>query len=132
MKFRDITKKVNKKDVNLLTGRAVRRTSKKKKKASYGYIASNNDDVFLNVETNPNYKETNGIAGSLNGLPEEVQKFLNNANIKTAKVTVNNSLYVLDNGYSVKITDIVLAGKNKKHIILKHKKKIILDTYLKT
>ena len=130
MKFRDITKKVNKKDVNLLTGRVVRRTSKKKKKASYGYLPSNNDNTFLNLNENKDFKETNGIAGSLNGLPKDVQKFLNNASIKTAKVTSDSSLYVLDNGYSIKVIDTTLAGKNKKHIILRYKRNTILDTYI--
>ena len=131
IKFRDITKKVPKGAINLLTGRAVKKTRKLKRKLSDNYVIGSNKGASLNVEVSPNYEgETHGIAGIILKLPKEIQTFLHNANIKKAKVSSIESLYELDNGFSLKIKDTTLGGRNKQHIIIKQKRKIILDIYV--
>lgn len=131
IKFRDITKKVPESAINLLTGKAIKKTRKDRRKPSSNYILMSNKSASLNIEVSSNYKgETRGIAGIMLQLPKDIQAFLHNANIKKVKVSSIGSLYELDNGFSVKIKDTTLGGKNKQHIIIKQKKRVILDIYL--
>lgn len=130
MKFRDLTKKVTKGAINLLTGKPVLKPikSKRKKTPKDNYVKGNNEFVALNVT---HIEKTNiGIAGTLTHLPKDLQIILGNAIIKQVKVTGNSSMYVLADGHTVKVTEVRIANRNKQHIIIKTKKKIIIDIYV--
>ena len=70
------------------------------------------------------------LLGLIDGFPIEMKMFFNNAKIKKTIVNSSHSLFVLDNGYTVKFTDMVHARKNSVEIIIKQKKKIILNKIL--
>lgn len=123
MKLRDLTEKTTKSGVNLLTGKSIRKKKKiipKKKK-----LIIDNIDTVLEIKED----EGTGISSATHALPEDAQKFLNNANIKQIKAGASETLYILDNGYSLKIIDVTIKQKKKQRIVIKKGKKTILDTY---
>ena len=127
MKFRDITAKVPKGAINLLTNKPIKGISKKKKtKKEYIEIISETPNLAVDAEYGG---EALGIAGLITQLPPAIQLLLTNAVIKTSKATAGNSMFVLSNGFTIKITDEHSKYK-KQHIIIKQGKKIILDKYV--
>lgn len=132
MKFRNLTtnnKSINRKgtksnkghtrQINLLTGLHVRRNKKVKPVLEEGILETVNTRVPTTIQ---------GLAieliGSLTHLPQDAQTILSNAYVLKIRTSSGTSTYTLEGGYSLSIK----SKHNKQHIVLKHKKKILIDT----
>lgn len=123
-------RKASKKDINLLTGKPVRRRPKIKKEKVKNTI-NIIDNAYVNLNVDVISKDTLGIAGSITHLPKDAQTILNNCSIKQVKVTGDAVTYVLNNNYSLKIRKTRIGKHNKQQIVLKHNKEIIIDTLIR-
>ena len=129
MKFRDITKKIPTKQKNLLTGKAIKTSKYKKTKASKsGSYISSYEPSSLNLDISEKYEgEINGVAGLIKKLPKEIQTFINNANLISTVARQGYTLYKLDNGHTVKLTDVTIGKHNKLNIIIKKGRNVIIN-----
>lgn len=135
MKLKDITKKVSKKNLNLLTGSSIKKRVNKKSKIISKKVKSNykqtENVVSLHVKISEKYKGiSDSIAGAIQDLPEPVQYLLTNSALKTVVASPGKSMYILENGFTFKIETIQHGGKRKEHISIKQGKEYILNTYV--
>lgn len=133
LKFKDITKATRTKDVNLLTGRGVRKTNKKTTKPKGNNIPSVDfsEESDLLVTMSNKYKgRRNNIAGFISDLPKELRGFLTNGKLTKVVSNHDSHIFVVDNMFTFKMRETML-GKHKKVLLtVRHKKKQIAKQYI--
>ena len=117
VKFRNITKTVKSKGINLLTGKSIKVRKPKEKKV---------EQQSINIETSSIGEDVFGIAGIVETLPKEIQMFLNNTEIIGVKTSASRTVFKLKGKYELTTQKVLSNRKPKVLVILKQGKKELI------
>lgn len=85
----------------------------------------------LTTKISENYEgRVDGIIAYIDSLPQHIKTFIQTNQIKTTLARQGYSMYVLEHGFTLKITDVRINGKPKLNVVLKQGKTHIFNKTL--
>lgn len=117
LNFNDLNKKGKKKQITNKhitdTRPKKRKRTKKSNNNSNKKFIVDNSNTFLSTQISANYEgKVDGIIAYIKTLPKDIQMLINNSNLKKTTVRQGFSMYVLDNGVTIKVKDEKIGKKN--------------------
>lgn len=132
--FRNLTgkpkkdKKVAITNKHITDTRPTKNKKRQKRKVNQTNPTVNNTITELTTSISDNYQgKVDGIIAYIKTLPQEIQTLLNNSSLKRVTARQGFSMYVLENGFTIKIKDETLGKKNYLRIVVSQKRKELFN-----